>query len=76
MTARLAVTKERTVTARGLGTADLPEIYREEYLHAIELTKAQHDPATDWEGFVDSLWKALVPAFGLDVSSTQTGRGE
>lgn len=56
------------MSARGIGTEDLPEIYREEYLHAIELTKAEHDPATDWNQFVEELWRALVPAFGLDVS--------
>jgi hypothetical protein len=51
----------------GLGAGDLPEIYRAEYLHAIELVRAEHDPTTDWDRFVDALWSALVPAFGLDV---------
>ena len=57
----------------GLGVDDLPEIYRAEYLHAIELARAQHEPHSDWEGFVDALWGALVPAFGLDVARDDAG---
>jgi hypothetical protein len=55
------------MVARGVGLEDLPEIYRSEYLHAIELTRVSNDPSTDWDGFVEALWRALVPAFGLDV---------
>ncbi|MBW3578871.1 MAG: hypothetical protein KY462_14250 [Actinobacteria bacterium] len=61
--------KECTLSAQGVGVEDLPEIYREEYLHAVELTRAEHDPATEWDQFVEELWKALVPAFGLDVAA-------
>ena len=50
-----------------IGTDELPALYREEYEHAIELTRELHDPATDWDAFVQALWEALVPAFGLDV---------
>ena len=39
---------------------------REEYLYAVELARAQHDPATDWEAFRDTLWVYLTRVFGLD----------
>ena len=58
---------------RGLGVEDLPEIYRQEYLHAVEMAKAHHDPADEWDAFVELLWQALVPAFGLDVEATAVG---
>lgn len=51
----------------GVAIEDLPEIYREEYLFAVENIRRRHDPTTDWDGFVEALWRALVPAFGLDV---------
>ena len=38
---------------------------REEFLYAIEVARAQHDPATDWEGFRDTLWVYLIRVFGL-----------
>jgi hypothetical protein len=55
------------MVTRGLGVEDLPEVYREEYMHAVEIAKAIHDPGSDWDNFVEALWLALVPAFGLDV---------
>lgn len=52
---------------RGIGLEDLPAIYREGYLYSIEMARAQHDPATDWEGFREYLWDALIRVFGLDA---------
>lgn len=52
---------------RGIGLEDLPAIYREGYLYAIEIARAQHDPATDWEDFREYLWASLIRVFGLDV---------
>lgn len=51
----------------GIGAGDLPEIYREGYVHAIESARAEHDPATDWEGFRDYLWESLLPVFGFEA---------
>lgn len=45
---------------------DLTAACREEYLYAVELARAQHDPATDWEGFRDMLWAYLTRVFGVD----------
>lgn len=51
----------------GITSEDLPAIYREGYLHAIELARAQHDPSEDWEGFRETLWHSLVRVFGVDI---------
>jgi hypothetical protein len=40
--------------------------YRAEYLYAVEVARALHDPATDWEGFRDVLWQHLMRVFGVD----------
>ena len=50
----------------GISVDDLPEIYREGYLHAIEAAREEHDPATEWEDFREYLWVALVQVLGLD----------
>ena len=55
------------MTMSGIDVEDLPDIYREEYLRAVELIREEHDPATEWDEFVDGLWSALVPALGLDA---------
>ena len=55
------------MTQQGIGIDELPTVYRQEYEHAIELTRELHDPGTDWDGFAEALWEALVAAFGLDV---------
>ncbi len=52
---------------RGIGLEDLPAIYREGYLYSIEIARAQHDPTTDWEGFREYLWDALIRVFALDA---------
>lgn len=41
-------------------------IFREEYLHAVELARVRHDPASDWEGFRETLWAYLVRVFGVE----------
>ncbi len=51
----------------GITADDLPEIYREGYLHAIEAAREEHDPATEWEAFREYLWVALVRVFGVDA---------
>lgn len=51
----------------GIRAEDLPEIYREGYLHAIESARAEHNPSTDWEGFREYLWASLIPVFGLEM---------
>lgn len=52
---------------RGITVDDLPAIYRDGYLHSIEMARALHDPATDWDGFLEYLWGALIRVFGLDA---------
>ena len=67
-----------------IGLGDLTASCREEFLYAVELARAQHDPATDWEGFRDTLWAYLVRVFGVDDPAAWTtgllepgdGRGE
>ena len=49
----------------GITVEDLPEVYRQGYLHAIESARAEHDPATEWEAFREYLWSALLQVFGL-----------
>lgn len=61
------------MVAEGIGLSDLPAVYREEYLRAVEVARARHDPASDWDGFVEALWAVLVPAFGLDVTVVDEG---
>lgn len=51
----------------GITVEDLPDIYRDGYLHAIESARAEHDPATDWDAFRDYVWGALVQVFGLET---------
>lgn len=50
-----------------INVADIREAQRAEYLHAIEMARAIHDPCEDWEGFVEKLWSALISALGLDA---------
>jgi len=45
---------------------DLPDVCREEYLYAVEVARALHDPGQDWEGFRDTLWSFLARVFGID----------
>lgn len=51
---------------RGITADDLPSIYREAYVNAVEAARHEHDPRDDWEGFVKYLWQSLAPALGLD----------
>lgn len=52
---------------KGLALAGLPVIYREECLRAVESARLRHDPASDWDGFVEELWAALLSGLGLNV---------
>jgi hypothetical protein len=52
---------------RGFSLEDLPGIYREEYLYAVEVARAQHDPCLEWVKFSDTLWNYLIRVFGLDA---------
>ena len=54
----------------GITVDDLPEMYREGYLHAMESARAEHDPATEWDAFSEYLWSALVQVFGLETERT------
>lgn len=51
----------------GISVDDLPAILREEYLYAIELARAEHDPSSEWEDFRDYLWEALIRVFGVET---------
>lgn len=51
----------------GITTDDLPEIYRDGYLHAIESARALYHPVADWHGFREYLWNALTQVFGLEA---------
>lgn len=53
--------------APGVTADDLPEIYREGYIHAIEAAREEHDPASEWGAFREYLWIALVRVFGVDA---------
>lgn len=52
----------------GTGIDDLPTVYREGYLHAIESARADHDPATEWPAFREYLWIAVARVFGVEVT--------
>lgn len=39
---------------------------REEFLYAVEMARALHDPLADWEGFRDTLWSFLTRVLGLE----------
>lgn len=60
----------------GFDLRELPHVYRDEFLHAVECARARCDPARDWDGFVEELWRLLVPAFGLDVTVTEVDPAE
>lgn len=49
----------------GITIEDLPAIYRQGFLEVIEMGRALHDPATDWEDFREYVWMGLVRVFGL-----------
>lgn len=46
---------------------------REEFLYAVELARAQHDPETEWESFRDTLWTYLIRVFGLEDEAWPAG---
>ena len=64
----------RTMDEPGISIDDLPGIYREEYLYAVEVARGQHDPCLEWEDFRETLWRYLVRVFGIeDVTTTTAG---
>ncbi len=50
----------------GITVDDLPAIYRDGYLHAIESAREHHDPGTEWDAFREYLWAALEQVFGVE----------
>jgi hypothetical protein len=50
-----------------------PDGYREEFLYAVEVARALHDPAEDWEGFCEALWAHLTRVFGIEESTAVLG---
>jgi hypothetical protein len=52
---------------------DGPDGYREEFLFAVEVARALHDPAEDWEGFCEALWAHLTRVFGIEESPAVLG---
>jgi hypothetical protein len=62
----MAFEMERDVSDVGVGCEDHMGACREEYLYAVELARAMHDPAADWEAFRDTLWAYLMRVFGID----------
>jgi hypothetical protein len=62
-----------TMTDVGLG--DLDSVVREEFLYAVEVARAQHDPSADWEGFRETLWSYLSRVFGVDLAADGRGAG-
>lgn len=64
-----------TAEPSGITVDDLPAIYHEGYLRAIEEARSNVDPADDWEGFRDHLWQSLAPVLGIDpTDSADRGR--
>ena len=66
----MVLESEVDVAGVDIGLGDFAASCREEYLYAVELARAEHDPATDWEGFRDTLWAYLVRVFGVDDPAT------
>jgi hypothetical protein len=56
----------------GIGVEDLAWIYRDQYVHYVQLAHALGDPA-DWTHFRDDLLRALTAAFGLNPSNAGGG---
>lgn len=38
---------------------DPDQARRDNFLWAVHMARAEHDPATDWQGFVEALWRGL-----------------
>lgn len=51
----------------GVSAEDIPEILWQEYVHAIEVARALHNPADDWEQFRETLWNYLIRVFAVDL---------
>ena len=49
----------------GVDVDDLPELMREMFLQCVADARAEVDPTTDFDAFVDELWQQTSAAFGL-----------
>ena len=49
--------------SRGIGVDDLPLINRALYDHAVRAAADLHDPSSDPENFIETLWAHLANAF-------------
>ena len=49
----------------GIGVDDLPGLMRALFDQCVGDARATVDPAADFDGFVDELWKQTASAFGL-----------
>lgn len=57
----------------GIGLDDLPWIYRDQFVHYVELAHALGDPH-DWPRLRQDLLRALTAAFGLDAGNLNSDR--
>jgi hypothetical protein len=72
----LAATREWCKPVSGIGDDVFdndPDGYREEFLYAVEVARALHDPAEDWEAFRDVLWANLTRVFGIEDPASLPG---
>ncbi len=51
--------------APGIGVDDLPGLMREMFLQCVADARAAVDPDTDFDAFVEELWRQTSAAFGL-----------
>lgn len=47
----------------GVQLEDLPELLYDDFVQALYVIRAEHDPAEDWPGFVRALWPQMVALF-------------
>lgn len=50
-------------TQAAVDVDDIPRLLYEEFVQALYVIRAQHDPVDDWEGFVEALWPQMVALF-------------
>jgi hypothetical protein len=66
-------------TAEGGGIGDLLGIRRELFVSALEVARADHDPAREWEAFAEAAWREAALAFGFaereDLPESTEGAG-
>lgn len=57
--------RDRDSDSGGIGVEDLPGILRELFDDCVRGARAEADPARDFQGFVDLLWRYVDSAFSL-----------